>query len=718
MTLSRHLAETIQASQQYIGASLFTFKESGSIITKTVLERIENDPHIRAVLEKRYSGVANKRTEVIARSHLAAEAKGEPTPEIDYEETRGVDIVDRVLSYTNLSDGKRWLMRSRLAGVSVVVVDWVIRDGLIVPWFRPADYDWIGFRRVGNEAEDVSRVGQYAIVVGMGGMGKPVPSKRAIACNYGSRTDNPWGWGLGESLFYLKDIRSEMMKFALIHGDRFASPITVTEEAAGNILPQSDRDDLAQWLDKLTQQAYAVLPPGVSVKTVGGERSGGDFYLDTFDKIGNEISRLVLGETGTSDQSGGGGSRARDEVAADQQEGILAADCSSIDATLSETLAHWIVELNAPGATPPIIRTVWPKDKEGEISLKKSSADALKISIENYKSLTEMGFVPEEIDESPFEGWVQPKAAPGEDGEDDPAVQATALNGAQISSLQGIIEAVSEGRVPPDTGKYLIKAGFPSLSIKMIDRMIDPVRKKLEAQAGPSRWDQALGAGQQGEDEEPSEFAIAPLETRYEHIDPAPPEPVKAAIQAAIERRKTIPFKQRAADIHLQTALRLSAGKSSPDDLRALSDWFNRMESRNQHRTDKGRQAWELRGGDAGREWVDRLTEEFESADLGIIPEPAPPEPEPMEFAAPDEEVTPISLKKTLTPAANESFNRFAAGVAGIIEGADSLEAIRDRLDSVEYDPALGVLMGGAMSAAHVVGINQVKGEIADVDPS
>jgi len=346
------------------------------------------------------------------------------------------------------------------------------------------------------------------------------------------------------------------------------------------------------------------------------------------------------------------------------------------------------------------------------VALKKSSADALKVSIENYKSLTELGFIPADVDESPFEGWIQPKAAPGEEGEEE-SVQAAALNGAQITSLQGIIEAVSEGRVPPDTGKYLIKAGFPSLSLSMIDRMIDPVKEKIKAQAGPSRWDQALGAEQPaagGEGEEPSEFAIAPLETRYEHIDPAPPMEVKEAIKGAIDARKSIPFRDRAADTHLQTALRLMAGKTSPDELRALSDWFSRMEARNQHRTGKGKQAWELRGGDAGREWVDRLAEQFEQADLGIEPEPPPDESPPMEFAAPGDD-TPESLKKILAPVANSAMGSFAATVDRLFSGGGDLESIRAGLESLPYPPALGVLMGGAMSAAHVLGINQVKVE-------
>lgn len=597
MALSATLTHSIQTSQRTLGMGLFVPKEDGSIINGTILSRIENDPHIRAVLEKRFNGVANKAVEVIARAHVAAEAKGDPLDELEYADERGVSIVEQVLSYANMPDARRWLARSRLSGVAVVVIDWIVRDGLIVPWFRPVDFDWVGFKKVDPDFE-CSRLGHFGIVVNRGGIGQPLPPRRAIAVNYGSRSDNPWGWGLGETLYYPKEIATEMLKFALIHGDRYASPITVTEESGDNVLSPGDRDKLEVWLADLNQQAYGCLPPGVTAKTIGGDRGGGDFFLDTMDKITAAISRLVLGETGTTDQTGEGGSRARDEVAADQQDSIVKGDCSEIDNILTETLSHWIVELNAPGAIPPVIRTVWPKDKTGEIELKKSSADATRVAIENYKSLTEMGFVPEDED-SPFEGWVRPKAE-GVDGEEPDSMQASALNGSQITSLQQIIEAVSEGRIPPDTGKYLIKAGFPSLSMAMIDRMINPVKEELAKKQGPSRWETTIeGTPEEGGESPPPEEE--------------PPEP--------------------------------------------------------------------------------------------------PPEDEPMEFAANEEGETPDSLKKLLTPVANAAFSAFTTGVARTVARGESLEEIREGLDNVEYSPALGVLLGGAMSAAHVIGINQVKKE-------
>ncbi len=56
-----------------------------------------------------------------------------------------------------------------------------------------------------------------------------------------------------------------------------------------------------------------------------------------------------------------------------------------------------------------------------------------------------------------------------------PDVSATALNGAQISSLNEIIANVTTGIYPASTGKAIIVASFPSLTDSQIDDIIKPL---------------------------------------------------------------------------------------------------------------------------------------------------------------------------------------------------------------------------------------------------
>jgi len=56
-------------------------------------------------------------------------------------------------------------------------------------------------------------------------------------------------------------------------------------------------------------------------------------------------------------------------------------------------------------------------------------------------------------------------------------VAATALNGAQISSLNEIIANITSNVYPIETGSSIIKASFPFLNDEIIDQMLNPIKK-------------------------------------------------------------------------------------------------------------------------------------------------------------------------------------------------------------------------------------------------
>ena len=53
-------------------------------------------------------------------------------------------------------------------------------------------------------------------------------------------------------------------------------------------------------------------------------------------------------------------------------------------------------------------------------------------------------------------------------------VQAEALNGAQISSLQGIVQSVADGLLPQESAIQLILVGFPRLTQEAAERIVNP----------------------------------------------------------------------------------------------------------------------------------------------------------------------------------------------------------------------------------------------------
>lgn len=62
-------------------------------------------------------------------------------------------------------------------------------------------------------------------------------------------------------------------------------------------------------------------------------------------------------------------------------------------------------------------------------------------------------------------------------GMGDKQVEDTAMNGAQVSSLLTILQAVSANQLHPDSASYMIQIAFPSVDSAQIDAMLKPYRR-------------------------------------------------------------------------------------------------------------------------------------------------------------------------------------------------------------------------------------------------
>lgn len=100
------------------------------------------------------------------------------------------------------------------------------------------------------------------------------------------------------------------------------------------------------------------------------------------------------------------------------------------------------------------------------------------------------------------------------DAEGTANVQAEAMNGAQVTSLQGLITAAANGEIPVDTARAAIAAAFPLLTPEQIDAMIKPLAD-FEPEVpepptidNPPPTDDADGDDEEDDDEFAKRFAI------------------------------------------------------------------------------------------------------------------------------------------------------------------------------------------------------------------
>lgn len=97
-------------------------------------------------------------------------------------------------------------------------------------------------------------------------------------------------------------------------------------------------------------------------------------------------------------------------------------------------------------------------------------------------------------------------------GEKD--VQASAMNGAQVSSLQSLLENAAAGAIPPETARAAIAAAFPLLTAEQIDAMIKPLAGFEPAEEEPTSGEDEDPAPAPASDEDQTELALLTLFTK------------------------------------------------------------------------------------------------------------------------------------------------------------------------------------------------------------
>ena len=192
--------------------------------------------------------------------------------------------------------------------------------------------------------------------------GIALPTQKFITHVFNPEDDNPYGWGLGSRVYWAVQFKRRLAQFSLNFADKYGMPPAIGTYPANR--PEL-RDALLAFINSIAQEAGGALPEGVSIEFPNVVGSGGtDLYQKLMDYFDREISKAVLGETGSTDQQGSGGSRARDQIGNEVRIEIAKADADLLSDTLNRTLCQWVTRFNFPDAKPPQIWRKFPELEE------------------------------------------------------------------------------------------------------------------------------------------------------------------------------------------------------------------------------------------------------------------------------------------------------------------------------------------------------------------
>jgi len=299
-------------------------------------DEIARDAHTAAVLQTRYLAVVGKEWSIQpAGDYVRRRGAVREVSQQDIEIAR---FVEDVLMSCNFDQLRLELLQAILYGYWGAEIIWKVRDGhIVIDQFlgkHPRRFCFTLEREPRLLTPD-SRVS-----------GEPLPDRKFLIFQYGD-SDNPYGQGLGQKLWWPVWFKKHGIKFWVIFMEKFSMPTPV-----GKYPPQAaeQRGKLLEAIDAIRTETGIVIPDSMSIELMEASRQGDGSYRSACEYFDQQISKVVLGQTLTTEVASRG-SYAASQIHEQVRQDIIEADADLLDAYLSRVLIPWIVDYNFPGVT-------------------------------------------------------------------------------------------------------------------------------------------------------------------------------------------------------------------------------------------------------------------------------------------------------------------------------------------------------------------------------
>ncbi len=248
--------------------------------------------------------------------------------------------------------------------------------------------------------------------------GQIVPENKFIILRSGSpHSDNPFGEGLADHLYWPVRLKKLGVAEWTLFLEKFASP-TITGKYPANA-SQDERDILLNIAKSVRRDTAAVMPDSMMLEILEISRRGDGGYVTFADYMDKTISKIIIGQTMTTDDGASLSQAQVHKVVADR---IIKADAELICEGLNDTIVKWLCGWNFANAPQPTLRRIMPEPFD-----EKARAETL-------ATLYNIGFKPDlnRIQEDFGEGFAERDLSAGDFGnKNPPPTQSTKNNFAE-----------------------------------------------------------------------------------------------------------------------------------------------------------------------------------------------------------------------------------------------------------------------------------------------
>jgi len=182
-------------------------------------------------------------------------------------------------------------------------------------------------------------------------MGEALPEHKFWWCSTGAdHDDEPYGLGLGHYCYWPAYFKREGLAVWLQFLEKFASPTPKGTLPAGGT--EQDKQALMTALQSVHKSDAIVVPEGVVVELIEAGRSGTAGYPELQRLMNEAISKIVLGQTMTTDS---GSSRSQAEVHLTVRDDLVRADAMLLNDSFNRSVVKWLMGWNYPTAALPMV---------------------------------------------------------------------------------------------------------------------------------------------------------------------------------------------------------------------------------------------------------------------------------------------------------------------------------------------------------------------------
>lgn len=209
--------------------------------------------------------------------------------------------------------------------------------------------------------------------------GIELPDNKFLCLTYEATSENPYGMGLGQNLYWKVKFKKDVWKMWVQYADRYGIPTPIGKYPPGTTKDLQDK--LLEVVDMIQSGQGGVMPEGMLIELLEIKNAAG---VQVFEKLieacNREISIIVQGQHLTQD-IGGVGSYSASQTHNEVRLELTAADAEDVCEAFNTQIIPWLVNFNFHTDACPKMEIKIEKEEDINLKAQRDKENAMIVDI-------------------------------------------------------------------------------------------------------------------------------------------------------------------------------------------------------------------------------------------------------------------------------------------------------------------------------------------------